>query len=1734
MRGRCLFGLLVCVVLLCAAFPTSGAPPVDVDVGPGALVGKPAVDPRIVPGENGSAPTMGTRSWHPPTGTAGTPSTLAGSYYEWGWAKTCHDVDMNANPPTCIGESSIFYCADAEIHFFFLLLNVYSGGAAHIEVYRPGGILYAQGDLTIDAPDPGYYWTYYYLDAYLSIAGGSMVSYPGAWQTKIYIQDNSQWVLESTLNWTLTCQGQPTPSPTPTRTPECPGAATRSYVTTQDNENNQHTGSPDGDMGPDPDCIFRDDSNHPIEFNIYVPTLSPPFSSATLSLRVWDVDEEVSDCPERDAVYFNGNFVGYLRGANDSWSTSGPYNINPSWVKQGNNLVEIQVNTTGCLTSGGLERWCVGVERGLLQLEGGSGAAYKRSFSKSPETWVPGSNGTVQVEVDTSLSSQEVMVEINVLDAQNNVLVGDSQTKVIHGTQDDAFVFTLPIPGSAPSGDYRIQVIIYDVCSGTIQESQEHPVRIGTPTYTPTVTQWPTRTNTPTSTRTRTPTPTATRSPTRTNTPTPTVTQWPTRTNTPTPTVTTWATRTRTPTVTPTSIISIWKAGDWVDYAPSGMPDFDQRQDQWVNPRSQNWSYCGPLAVANCLWWFDSKFEPNPVSPPAISDHYRLVESYSPGQWDDHDPRNLPRLVEDLARRMDTDGQRTGSVFEGTYVQDLYDAVVGYLSDKGLADQYSVTLMNQPSFEWVAAEVARCEDVILLLGFWSWDGSKWQRVGGHFVTTAGVNPDQRLIAFSNPIEDRAESGWPGRVLNGTLITHAPIPGHGYTVHNDAGNISHDVFHVVNTDSPGGTWGPADYVSAAAVTTFFGQNFPRDFPEEYRPKGDVEAYSLATYQTEVEYAVAISPAEGPPVDFPPHEKPYAEEEIEIYPYPVQPGMPTKLCVTIVNKSSQAQTVEVEFALAAFGIGLPFTPITAAGNPQTVTVPPNGTAKACIVWTPTVSDAGHRCIQVTIRQPGYPDVRSQKNLDIVEPLVPGQFDSLTLPVGNPLPQVADIEVRVFSHCSGWTVYAEPSLLASMGYGEVRDVVLHVLPPVTATLGSGCYIDVEAWALVQPEPVLLGGVRKVDYPPLEPRHPEDPPYAQREIEVNPYPLEVGRRTEICATLYNPSPVDLTVTIEFSLADFGIGLPFTPITDPNNPQTVTIPAYGSRKVCVHYMPTHAGHVCVQIRISRPGYKDVYSQRNLDVVEPLRPGQTDTLEFPLGNPLNHTADIDLKLFNNCRGWEVEADPRRLENMSPGEVRNVRIYFTPQAGLTLGTECTVDIEAWADGVLIGGIRKVDRPPVPHPPSERPYDEREIEVRPFPPEVGVETEICAVLDNKGSWPQTVHVEFAMADFTMGVPFQPIAAPGNPRTVTLPAYSTVKTCLQWTPLTPGHKCFQIRISQQGYDDIISQKNLDVGEHLRPGVQDQLVITVGNPKAYTADIQVVVYTECPGWQAWVEPEIVRNVPSGGTRDVTLRVVPPAQGATLGSGCYIDVESYINGELIGGIRKVDLPPVHPPLGEPPYAEREMWFVPDPPVVGQPAQVCAELHNYSAVQQTIDATLYVADWGIGLPFEEVGGITNWTIPANSTAQRCLPWTPTPGSTERSLQIRIQQPGYEDIVSQRSIVLLPALQGQTKSVQFPVGNPTGETRTVQIDLKTVGVPEAWGVRTAWTTMELQPGETISNTVIVESPGQGSGGGQLGDEQIIAVEAFAGDELLGGIQLEFEVPQQQMIYLPVILKRQSGT
>jgi hypothetical protein len=447
-----------------------------------------------------------------------------------------------------------------------------------------------------------------------------------------------------------------------------------------------------------------------------------------------------------------------------------------------------------------------------------------------------------------------------------------------------------------------------------------------------------------------------------------------------------------------------WKPG-YENYAPNGMPDIDMFQGfGWWKTETGKATFDGPCAVANCFKWFDSKYEDGFGGTPGDGfDQFPLVRDYMdqmPWWWvgyDDHDPYNindawdvnnftpwlqgatvappptlqpfvpgsqppgggLPawgELVERIAWYVDLDGVQSGYCnHSGTRPQEMYVGIQDWLDSETfedgstLADTLCVNIWPQPTFELVEGLVEKCEDVILLLGFWYGEpgqeqqfirgdinadgfiqvddvamcggggpflcddaadvnddgvldmtdcdylfqylqmgpappapfpgcgvdptpdglgcaefpicpgaGGGWFRVGGHWVTVAGVNSEDFLIAFSDPFTDNAEQGGRGRVLDGWLIPHAGHP-YDHVTHNDEGNVSQDIYGVVDEPiTPGGLWEIANYGVPSApdywiADRFFDMNVPPEFESVTAPWD-----SLYPLTVEVEYAIQVSP------------------------------------------------------------------------------------------------------------------------------------------------------------------------------------------------------------------------------------------------------------------------------------------------------------------------------------------------------------------------------------------------------------------------------------------------------------------------------------------------------------------------------------------------------------------------------------------------------------------------------------------------------------------------------------------------------------------------------------------------------------------------------------------------------------------------------------------------------------------------------------------------------------
>jgi len=300
--------------------------------------------------------------------------------------------------------------------------------------------------------------------------------------------------------------------------------------------------------------------------------------------------------------------------------------------------------------------------------------------------------------------------------------------------------------------------------------------------------------------------------------------------------------------------------GPYEDYVPNGMPDFDQKQDMWsLSFDPQKWTHCGPVALANCFWWFDSKFEPFPLDPrpfypsalsPGLNDNYPLVQSYEPtgAGWDDHDTMNVIPFVDSLALYCHTNGAGTG-----TNIHDLVAGAENWLTSRGLLDDYTIALIpgDLLNYNLIMEEVLASQDVILLLGFWEDIGSDiCRRIGGHYATVAGVCTTSTSICISDPYYDHIEGEPPAGSA------------HSAGVHNDAyyvsgphGTIHHDRYDVVAPPPPCNA-PPFMSLPDYPITPSDGYVF------ENQNEGDIPSvdYLGGPLVTLIEYAVIICPTD----------------------------------------------------------------------------------------------------------------------------------------------------------------------------------------------------------------------------------------------------------------------------------------------------------------------------------------------------------------------------------------------------------------------------------------------------------------------------------------------------------------------------------------------------------------------------------------------------------------------------------------------------------------------------------------------------------------------------------------------------------------------------------------------------------------------------------------------------------------------------------------------------------
>lgn len=248
----------------------------------------------------------------------------------------------------------------------------------------------------------------------------------------------------------------------------------------------------------------------------------------------------------------------------------------------------------------------------------------------------------------------------------------------------------------------------------------------------------------------------------------------------------------------------------YTDYAPSGLPDFDEKQDAWgpiVNHVfSGTYTWCVPTAVTDILWWLDSKgetlFDPSPlVAPPTISDHCNLIPAgyLSYALWDDHDPNMVWGLPPNLALLMDTDGLQSHDGHAGTRWTDVQNGTLYYLKQQNVANYFTFDNSSYSSFAWIDNETYHGAGVVILLEFWQYKNGVWNNnavtepglTNGHCLAIAGSDNTTNQLLVCDPWQNAYESG----LVGGREPVADPQPGN-TSSHNDAQYVSQDAYTAV--------------------------------------------------------------------------------------------------------------------------------------------------------------------------------------------------------------------------------------------------------------------------------------------------------------------------------------------------------------------------------------------------------------------------------------------------------------------------------------------------------------------------------------------------------------------------------------------------------------------------------------------------------------------------------------------------------------------------------------------------------------------------------------------------------------------------------------------------------------------------------------------------------------------------------------------------------------------------
>jgi hypothetical protein len=333
------------------------------------------------------------------------------------------------------------------------------------------------------------------------------------------------------------------------------------------------------------------------------------------------------------------------------------------------------------------------------------------------------------------------------------------------------------------------------------------------------------------------------------------------------------------------------------NYAPSGMPDFDQKQNNWKDPVYNGWTFCGTVSVANIFWYIDSIYSDTMGNPGDGKDMFPLVLDYNsqgesnPGPFtDDHNYNNVNdltsiwnqkesvfgnELIERIAWYVDTNGCRTSEEIWGTNLGSMYLGVRKWLEDVNLMSYFEVETLRasrnnlknfylddnyspiRTTYENTQGSLISQKDFFInekisnINEDFTFEYIAERVKDGSFVVLGIVGYDgEKNVHFSHWVTIAGVSTSLSQIALSDPYFDNINNTNDFTLHNDAAIVSHDIY-TVNTTSPfpeeADYWWLEEYlpnlysvIPAAFIITPLTSSIPQILPVSYFIKPD-ESY-----------------------------------------------------------------------------------------------------------------------------------------------------------------------------------------------------------------------------------------------------------------------------------------------------------------------------------------------------------------------------------------------------------------------------------------------------------------------------------------------------------------------------------------------------------------------------------------------------------------------------------------------------------------------------------------------------------------------------------------------------------------------------------------------------------------------------------------------------------------------------------------------------------------------------